>query len=125
MHFAASMSLYYVVIHLIAVMTAVLYGMLVVWAVESRWHWFFRTGIVGIALGAPLVLPAYELTIRSTLAALFFAVGLIVWRRRSTGNSRRPRIGLQDIFLATIVVAVLLAVAIHAPKRSVVSWLFE
>ncbi|MEX2315636.1 MAG: hypothetical protein WD669_00685 [Pirellulales bacterium] len=119
--------------NLVGAMTVVLYGVLAVWAVGSHWHWFVRTAVVGIALLAPLVFSAYDLTIDYALALTMFCAILTIWRRpafhslmqvdRPAAFRRWPRIALRDVFLLMIVAATVLTIIVRAPARSFADWL--
>jgi len=118
----------------IGILAAVLYGMIAVWAVRSRWHWFARVAVVGGSLAALLALPYFEWAIQFGAAILVFAAGFAFWQRREGGardsqalpatHRKWPRLSLRDVFLFTIVVAAILAVFVNAPKRGMYAWLF-
>jgi len=104
--------------------TGAVVSLFAVWAGFSRLHWFFR--ILVIELAAALLLPTRvcELVVFFLLQSAVVAVTIVCVRRfrrhpvAAEGNERiaevwPPRFSLKDIFLATLLVAVLVAISVH------------
>jgi hypothetical protein len=110
------------VLLLLAVMTISVMGAVALWAGMSQRHWFLRVAVVGAVLSLWMVIPAYEI-----LAVLFVQATVVIVFLWGLRLLRARRLGCQftvrDLLLLTALLAIILSVAISAPKSEWTSWL--
>ena len=100
-------------------------GLVAIWAVLSRPHWFVRTAIVGSPLALLAIVPAYDLIMIFLAEITIIAtalVGVRWWRARAdrllASGLTRWRFRLIDLFLFTSVIAVLCLLARNITRVS-------
>ncbi len=104
---------------LIATTTAVFFALLGIWAALDRRHWFLRFAVVAAVVAAPLLIPAYELTLQFGLAVLLINAGIWLANLRS---SWPPRLSLQSALLAMVVVAIVSLFVAAMPEWEAGQW---
>ncbi len=104
--------------HIDAISTA-FFGLLAIWAAIVRRHWFLRFAVVGVALLAALLIPAYDLAI--TFGIQIGLILLAVWLARGR-QQWKPRLSLETAFLLTGVVAIATAVYVRVPHLPWSRW---
>lgn len=105
--------------HIDAISTS-FFGLLAIWAAVVRGHWFVRLAVVGGALLAALLIPAYELVIE--FGVQIGLILLVVWLVR--GRKEWPlRLSLETALLVMVVVAVVMAVCASIPQISWSRWI--
>lgn len=97
--------------------------LLAFWAATSKWHWSIRAGLFVAVLSLSLLIPAYEVFVAFAIQGMVIAAGVQFTRRRGRSihddepAAPRYRFSLLSCLLATVFVAIAIAVAIHAPFR--------
>jgi hypothetical protein len=109
-------------------------GLVSVWAVISRLHWFVRVAVLGGVISLMLLSPRYphEYALTHFIQAVGVIAGVIFYRRRmrradpkpSVPDTERPRcqFSLADVLLMIAVFAVLLAFWTRMPSRVWDAW---
>lgn len=96
------------------------FGLLGIWAAVARWHWFLRLAMVGLILGAPLLIPAYEIVL--TFAIQILTIVGVVWFVRRP-NVVRLRFSLGTALLLMVLASVVAGFAIRVPQLHWFDWL--
>lgn len=102
-------------------------ALVAVWAATSGRHWFWRALAIWICVALMLPIGAYEpaLVFAMSLPGIALAVRGFQWRAEQRGAIRRSfssrvksvRFGLRDILLATALLGLSLAAAVHVARR--------
>jgi hypothetical protein len=112
-------------------------GLLALWAGTSRRHWFVRTALVLAILSPLLVIPALEPFFVLALQSLLVALGVIVYRRKTTqrpANAGSPidesaqpasriRFSLTTLLLLMVLAAIGATVFVRFPRLTVPGWI--
>jgi len=119
--------------HIVEALPAIVAGMVALWAAGSTWHWFIRTSVIIAGLLALLLIPAYELVITFGTEMLTVVAGMRFWQRRRAqlesvarecpSLRKSPQISLKSLMLATVVVAVFVAVMARFPSLNWFQWM--
>src|SRR3989304_2623140 len=119
--------------HIVEALPAIVAGMVALWAAGSTWHWFIRTSVIIAGLLALLLIPAYELVITFGTEMLTVVAGMRFWQRRRAQLAsvarecpslrKSPQISLKSLMLATVVVAVFVAVMARFPSLNWFQWM--
>ena len=102
-------------------------GLLATWAATSPRHWFWRTGVFVAVMLLLLLIPAYEAVVAFSIQGAVVATGVKFFRRKnrlkdSPSADNGTRFSLATIMLATVYVAITVAVAVRIPEQNLYAW---
>lgn len=101
-------------------LTVAFFGLLGIWAAVDRGHWFLRFTVVGLLLGATLLVPAYELILMFGSQILVILIVVSFARRQ---KSYRLQFTLETALLLMVLASVLAAVAVQLPEWQMHEWI--